>query len=69
MPVHNRVHDFNDICLYLALLIVADIFPIKLMADTAYFAYGCSWCVESDFEKLEEAHSNIISSMILVEGM
>lgn len=34
--------------------------PVSVLAETAYFAGGCFWCVESDFEKLNGV-SEVIS--------
>lgn len=46
--------------LFSSLLVVLGLMSFGSMADTAYFAGGCFWCVESDFEKLDGV-SEVIS--------
>ncbi|NNE38796.1 MAG: peptide-methionine (S)-S-oxide reductase MsrA [Gammaproteobacteria bacterium] len=46
--------------IFLLCTAIAVTVPINTTADTAYFAGGCFWCVESDFEKLDGV-SEVIS--------
>ena len=46
--------------LFTALFVFFGLMPGSLLADTAYFAGGCFWCVESGFEKLDGV-SEVIS--------
>jgi peptide-methionine (S)-S-oxide reductase len=43
----------------LALLVAAAVLPAAARAETAIFAGGCFWCVESDFDKIEGVTSTV----------
>jgi len=46
--------------LFISVFVVFGLMPVSVPAETAYFAGGCFWCVESDFEKLDGV-SEVIS--------
>jgi len=52
-----RISEFRPIALMLAILVGVFVQTGKADAETAIFAGGCFWCVESDFESVKGVRS------------